>query len=72
MALIVNLPENMKSRTPSWGKQRELISGLKEFFKGKRSCQRIAHKITFTIPLKGDITQYPNKCNKTEEKTQDS
>jgi hypothetical protein len=25
MALIVNLPENMKGRTPSWGKQRVLI-----------------------------------------------
>jgi hypothetical protein len=35
MALNVNLPENMKGRTPSWGKQRVLFSA-QVVFEGKR------------------------------------
>jgi hypothetical protein len=35
MALIVNLPENMKGRTPSWSKQRVLI-WAQVVFEGKR------------------------------------
>jgi hypothetical protein len=37
MALNVNLPENMKGRMPSWGKQRVLF-WAQFVFEGKRPC----------------------------------